>query len=216
MTVSPKQSSSHHIRINPFEQGVIFLNRITANIFWKTMDTLAYHNRKIDEIYERIIGGEYTRECNTFHLSKHQKILHIGCGAYPLTEIILAQTTKLPIVGVDKDQRAVQRALHLIKKKKLDQQVTIVNANGLEYSLSGFDVIIISSCSTPKIDVLKTIFSRAPSGTTIIVREIGSALDSIVGYIKKNPELELLDSIRHFKFSIFGPIIWNSLRLKKK
>ncbi|MEM0466352.1 MAG: class I SAM-dependent methyltransferase [Candidatus Thermoplasmatota archaeon] len=180
------------------------------------MDTLAYQNRKIDEIYERIIGAEYARECTVFHLSDHTKILHIGCGAYPLTEIILAQTTDLDIVGIDKDTNAVHHARNLLKKKNLDHRIVITNGNGLDYALTGFDVIIVSSCSSPKIDVLNNIFSRVSPGTSIIVRELGSALDSILNLIKKNPNLELCGRIHHFKLSVFGPIVWNSLHLKKK
>jgi protein-L-isoaspartate O-methyltransferase len=216
MADTPKNKPNYQPQPNSFEKGIIFLNRFTANTFWKIMDNLAYHNRKIDEIYERIIGSEYARECKEFHLSNHKKLIHIGCGAYPLTEIILAEASHLEILGIDKDPTTVKLATNLIRKKNFQHRVTIAYGDGLNYPLNEFDVIIISSCSVPKIDVLKNIFSRAPKGTVIIIRELGSALDTIIDYINHQPEIELVNKIHHFKISWFGPIIWNSLYVRKK
>ena len=216
MSVSSTKYPHYQPRSNLFERSIIFFNRITSNVFWKIMDNLAYRNEKIDEIYEHVIGIEYAKEYKEFHLSNHKKLLHVGCGAYPLSEIILAQATHLEIVGIDKDKATVQHAQNLIRKKHLQHRVTITYGDGVDYPLDGFDVIIVSSCSVPKIEVLKTIFSRAPQGTIIIVRELGSALSTITDLIHQNQHLDIVNRIHHVRLSYFGLIVWNSLYIKKK
>jgi hypothetical protein len=76
----------------------IFLIRTVSNYFWIVVDILSYQNEKIADIYERSIGEEYKNECKTFHISKGKKILHVGCGSYPLTEMTLTELFKVEVV----------------------------------------------------------------------------------------------------------------------
>ena len=54
-------------------------------------------------------------------LTKNDKILHIGCGAYPLTAITIAEQIGAKIVGIDKKFKNVRRAEIIVNKKNLQK-----------------------------------------------------------------------------------------------
>lgn len=198
------------------ERFMIYLNRITANYFWKIVDNLAYSNSKIAEIYERAIGKEYQKELETFDISEKNKILHIGCGAYPLTELMLANLSVREIVGVDKNPKAVKLAKEVIHKKKLDKKIKIEHGNGLNYPVDRFDVIVVSSCSVPKLEILKHILKTAKKQTTIILRELEAPTNYILNYINQHDDIDLENKTHHYTLAFLIPMIWNSFQLKKK
>ncbi|MFW6120908.1 MAG: nicotianamine synthase family protein [Petrotogales bacterium] len=175
---------------------------------------MANKNRKIAEIYEKGIGTEYEKEFKTFGISEHNKVLHIGCGAYPLTEITLVNVTGTKVVGVDKNPKAVNLANEIIRKKNLDEKIAIYTGNGLNYPVDKFDVIIVSSCSIPKEEILENVFKRVKKNSAIIVREIDYAIDYILDYIDHHNDITLVKKMR-FNTMFLIPIFWNALYLKK-
>ena len=124
---------------------LIFLTNRTSNYFWGIADILSNKFDKFAEIYEKSIGSEYKREYKTFGLSQDKKVLHIGCGAYPMTEITLAKLFGIEVTGIDKNPRAVKLAEEFIHKYKLDDKINIEHGDGVNYPANNFDVIIISS-----------------------------------------------------------------------
>jgi precorrin-6B methylase 2 len=160
-------------------------------------------------------GREYKKEYEMLEISKCNKILHIGCGSYPLTEITLATFSSKEIVGIDKNQNAVKLAKEIIRKKKLDESITIHHGNGISFPVKEFDVIIISSCSTPMEKILENIFKKATKNSTIIVRVLDTTIDSIMNYIQKNFDITFVKRL-HFKTYFFIPISWNALYIVNK
>jgi len=193
----------------------IYLDKLFSIYFWKFLDILACKNIKIADLYEKEIGKQYTKEYDQFGLLKHNKILHIGCGAYPLTEIALANSSSAEVVGIDKNPKAVVLAKEIIRRKNLEKKVTITNGDGINYSADGYDVIIISSCSTPKEKVFENIFKRANKNSIIIVRSIDSALNNILEYINGNKDVKYVKKL-HFNTFFFKPHFWYSIYLTKK
>jgi len=200
---------------NVLERLRINSSRKISNYFWKISETVAYKNRKIAELYEKVIGKEYKKEYKTFDILKHNKVLHIGCGAYPLTEIIFSNLSGKKVVGIDKNKKAVMSAREIIRKKNLDNKVTINYGNGINYPVDGFNVIIISSCSMPKEKILENIFKQARKNCIIIVRETNSALNYILNYINQHNDVTIVKKL-HFKTIFLIPVFWNALYLTKK
>lgn len=188
---------------------------ILTNFFWKFIDTVAHKNRKIAEEYEKVIGLHYKKEYEEFGIFKYNKVLHIGCGAYPLTEITLTSSSGIKVVGIDKNLQAVMSAKEIIRKKNLEKNVTIEHGNGINYPAGGYDVIIVSSCSTPKEKVLDNIFKLANKNSLIVVREINSAIDNIIDYINSSNDVRLIKKL-HFSAFFILPVFWYALCLIKK
>ena len=188
--------------------------KVISNYFWKFIDLVACKNKIIAERYERIIGEEYKKEYKTFKILKYNKALHIGCGAYPLTEITLSKKPGKEIVGIDKNHKAVASARNIIQNKKLDKKIKIRHGNGINYSVNGFDIIIISSCSTPKEKILENIFKNANENCIIIVREINSTINPIMDYINQQNQVTYVNKVQ-FSTLFLIPFFWNAIYLTK-
>lgn len=193
----------------------IFLIKKTSNCFWELADSWSYKNEKIATLYNRFIGKEYKKEYQNCAITSNGNVLHIGCGAYPLTEIVLAGCTTGRIVGIDKNARTVTQAQQVIRKSGLEDHITIAHGDGLDFSVDGFDVIIVSSCSLPKVQILQHLFRTAKSQSTIVVREVDIAAYDILQCIYEHTDIELKKQIRHNPFPFLEPIGWTTFCLKK-
>jgi len=195
--------------------AIFFIKRI-SNCFWEIADTWSYQNDIVTRLYNKTIGKEYRKEYENCSISSHTNILHIGCGSYPLTEIILASCTTGQIVGIDKNNKSVLRGQQVIKKNKLDNRINLKHGDGLDFPVEEFDVIIVSSCSQPKVKILQHLFQKVKSQSTIIVREVDIATKDILRSIDAHSEIELKKQIRHNPFPFFEPIGWTTFCLTKK
>lgn len=188
----------------------------TSNCFWELADTWSYKNEKIARLYNKFIGKEYKKEYENCAIQTSANVLHIGCGSYPLTEMVLASCSTGQITGIDKNLQTVTQAREVIKKNRLDDRITILHGDGLDFSVEDFDVIIVSSCSLPKVQILRHLFQKAKAHSTIIVREVDIAADDIVQCLKENQDVDLNKQVRHNPFPFFEPIGWTTFCLKKK
>lgn len=194
----------------------VFLIKKISNCFWEVADSWSYKNDKIAKIYDRSIGKEYRKEYETCGIASDANILHIGCGAYPLTEIVLADCSIGQIIGIDKNPLTVQKAMRVIQRHKLENHISITHGDGLSYPVEDFDVIIVSSCSLPKVKILEHLFLKAKPHSTIIAREVDIAANDILHCIHENPLITIEKQVRHNPFPFFEPIGWTTMCLKKK
>ena len=184
-----------------------------ANIFWKIVDELACKIDKIAKIYEKLIGNEYRKERKKFVLSKAKKILHIGCGSYPITAMVLAEMNDVNIVTIDNNARAVKLANKVIGRKNLDGKIRVEHGYGTRYPLDEFDTIIISGCSVPKIKVLEYVLKNAKLQSRIIVRDSFLDIESIINSLNMHHDITIVEKIENHPFSRIG---WKSFFLIKK
>lgn len=194
---------------------VIFVIRAISNYFWIAVDILSHDNEKIAERYERSIGEEYKNECKAFNISKGKKILHIGCGSYPLTEMTIVRLFEVDVVGIDKNTKAVKRANEVILKKQFDKKIIIEQGNGADYPVEEFDMIIVSSCALPKTDILNHIFTKAKKNSIIVIRDLDTSTDEFLEHINEYKYITIEKRIHHPVPSLM-PIGWNAFYLKKK
>jgi precorrin-6B methylase 2 len=216
LSASEQGMKQHSTNKTIFDIVAIFFIKKISNCFWELADTWSYKNEKIATFYNRFIGKEYQKEYENCAIASNVNVLHIGCGAYPLTEIVLASCSTGHIVGIDKNQKTVTQARQVIEKKKLEDCITITHGDGLDFSVDDFDVIIVSSCSLPKVQILKHLFEKAKSQSTIVVREVDIAANDILQCLDAHHDIELIKQVRHNPFPFFEPIGWTTFYLKKK
>ena len=207
--------TSQNTKENIIERISIFFVKTTSNFFWEVADTWSYKNNKIAQRYNKSIEEEYRKECETCGVSQNAKVLHIGCGAYPLTQLVLAQCSSGTVVGIDKNPLAVQRAREVISRHHLQNKITIHQGNGTDYPVNDFDMILISSCSLPKVQILEHLFKNAKHQSTIIVREVSIATADILHCINAHPEIEIIQQMHHTPFPFYGPLGWDTFYLRK-
>ena len=189
------------------------INRNKANIFWHVIDIVSGLISIFGIYYESYIGKEYEKEKKKFNIKNDQSILHIGCGAYPITAIIFSKYTNKKIVAIDKNPFVVKLAHKVIKKKKLQSKIKIEHGDGSVYDISSFDTIIVSSCSIPKDKVISNVITKSKPNCTIIIRELFSEaiqfkkMIKTYEYIKKNGEIDC---------NVFPNLHWISFCFRKK
>jgi protein-L-isoaspartate O-methyltransferase len=194
-----------------------FLDIITiknSNAFWKIVDNLSYNLEKLGDLYEKTISDSYVRESELFDISDSKNILHIGCGAYPITTITLAKFNGGNIVGIDKNPKAVEKAVEIVKTKGIENRVKIERGDGISYPVENFDAIIVSSCSIPKSKILEHLFTSAKPSCKIIIRERFGPSKLVSSYIHEyNDTIKLVNRIQNYAFPTFR---WDSFYLLKK
>jgi protein-L-isoaspartate O-methyltransferase len=195
--------------------AIYFIKKV-SNYLWEIADTWSYKNEKIAQLYNKFIEKEYRKEYENCDVHGNVDILHIGCGAYPLTDIVLASCSTGHIVGIDKNPQTVKRAQQIIQKNKLENRILIKHGDGQDYSVNNFDFIIISSCSLPKVKILNHIFQKAKSPSTIIVREVDIATNDILQCIDAYEGILIKKQVHHNPFPFFEPIGWTTFYLEKK
>ncbi len=168
---------------------------------------------KFAQLYEKSISKEYKRESKMFDISASKNILHIGCGAYPVTAMTLEKMNGKKIVAIDSNPKAIELAKQVINKKKINDKISIENGDGTNYPVKEFDAIIISGCSVPKIQVLKHVINTAKPNSKIIVRELFRTSSLITQIINSYENIELIKKITNTPFPFFR---WKSFYLIKK
>ena len=182
-------------------------------LFWKYVDYIASKMDKIAKAYENTVGKEYRKEIDNFNLKDDKKILHIGCGAYPITALILAEMNNTEIITIDSNHRSIKLANKVIHKKKLEDKIKVEYGDATNYPLNGFDTIIISGCSVPKIQVFSYIIKNAKPNSKIIIRDSFLNIESILSNIAPNQNVKIAKKIKNHAFTNSN---WTSYCLLKK
>lgn len=196
---------------------LIYMMEKISNYYWFIIDNLAFKLDKLAEMYyKKSIGSQYRMEYQTFNISKNDKVLHIGSGAFPLTEITLAEEMGNTVVGIDKSRKAVEYADDVVRRKNLQDKIKINLGNGKDYPIKEFDVIIISSCASPMLKIIEHVFKNSKSDSKIIIRMIETSLKPLIEYIDQQRNIILVKKIEHHPFPFLKPFGWQSFYLMKK
>lgn len=189
-----------------------------SNLLWRAIDLLAETFPVIAQhYYQKIIGTEYQKEYAQFNITTNDCILHIGCGTFPLTEMILSSTCKpQKIIGIDNRKQATTIAQKFITTYQNKSNIIIKHGDGKTFDLTGFTTIIISSCASPKTEILAHILNQAMPQTKIILREVESSAPTILHYVHAQKELSIQDTLSHHPFPFVQPFGWISYLLIKK
>ncbi len=211
----PKPSAN--FQLTKFRRYAVNVVKKFSNLFWEIADDWSYKDERIAHYYDRTIGGDYEREYSLCSIPPDSKVLHIGCGAYPLTEMTLAQEAHVrSVVGIDHTPITVDRAREVIRRRNLQGKISIEHGDGIDYPVEDFDVIIASSCSFPKVLILKHLLSAAKHGSKIIVRELDIGAGDILAGISIYQGITLQKCMRHNPFPFVEPMGWSTYCLQKE
>jgi len=85
-----------------------------------------------------------SHEIQMLNIIPSEKVLHLGCGAFPSATISIAKEKKTHVVGIDNNYIAMKLARSQIKKKNLSDFVAIEYGDGTNYPVQDFDIIYIA------------------------------------------------------------------------
>ena len=198
---------------------VQFLNKMIKryiNTYWTIVDLLS---RKFtifsDFFYQKTISDEYDKEHKAIQLKKTDVILHIGCGVFPYSAIVLSKKPHQKIVAIDKNFRIIHHARNIIHEKNLDDTISIDVGDGGSYDLESFSVIILSSCVDLTGNVLDHIIATAKPGTRFIIRELRPMSKHVKNYLKQKKDITLIHQYGTFSFPFYSILGWDSFIIKK-
>ena len=209
-------ADENHRKQTLLRRFFIGLFRVKSILFWELVDLLSGKNQKIAAIYKNAIVNEYNKEYNFLQIQPTDTILHIGCGAYPLTEMTLVEHSNIKVVGIDNKPKAISHARQIVKTKKLEHHIAIKRGDGINYPVDKFSVIILSSCAYPKLPILKHLVQKAHPDTTIVIRELDIAIDPILEFINNQKKISIRKQIEHTPFPYSITSAWTTLIFKKK
>jgi precorrin-6B methylase 2 len=192
------------------------LNTKLDSYFWQFADSLSCKMEKIAKIYEKTISKEYEKESKLFDISNGKNILHIGCGAYPITAMTISKINGSTITGIDKNAKTIKLAKTVIREKNLYEKITIKQGDGTTYPVEEFDTIIVSGCAYPKQQILEHVFENAKSRSKIIFRTSGLSAKSIIDRINLNQDVAFIEKIENHPFPFVKPFGWQSFYMIKK
>lgn len=138
-----------------------------ANGFWP-LANLYFHL-----IYKK----KLEREMSMAGLNPGASVLHIGCGPCPYTAVFLAEHG-LKVKAVDYNEEAVHKAKCLVKKKHLEDSISITCKDGKSSNNTQYDAIWVSLNVSPKEKVLEQSFLSLKDGGVLIYRNVPRWLSS--------------------------------------
>ncbi len=109
------------------------------------------------------------REMEMVSLCPGDNVLHIGCGALPLTALNLAEKG-LKVTAVDIDPTAVLRAKRFLKQMGGEDAVEVRHADGGKMSANQFDAVWISLHVAPKREIVSNLLSNLRPGAHLVYR----------------------------------------------
>lgn len=197
-----------------FNYSVIdILNIKTTKYFWYFVDKFSCKLDKLADRYIKTYSAVYRKEGKEFGITNVENVLHIGCGAFPISAMTLAEEYGRKIVGIDSNPKVIASAKKVIKKRNLENKIKIEYGNGTNYPLDKFDMVVVSGCAIPKKRVVEHIFQTAKPGTKIIVRELYITNNVLENMINTYDDIKIVKRIDN---SAFITSRWESIYLEKK
>ena len=164
---------------------------LSCSIF-TLLEILAVRIALFDSLLTRWREPIINSEIQLVQIDSSNRVLHLGCGAFPSAAIAIAAKKKTRVVGIDNDSIAVKLARICIKKKGLSSLVTIEYGEGESFQVSDFDVIYIAINVWPIDRVLLHLAQTMKPTAQILCK---GTHNDIVSLLKKK-EFDSLLSIR--------------------
>jgi len=161
------------------------LMRVKNYVYWYIIDMMIAKKDVFLKLYPSNFEKSVEEEIDMASISKNDRVLHIGCGSYPITAIVIEKITGAFVVALDRKYAAVELAEKYRKDKNI-KNIKIEYGDGIKYSAKDFDVIIITSIVMPRKEVLDNIFKTSNRNCRIICRELDDAKNSSKRYILFN------------------------------
>ncbi len=125
------------------------------------------------------------KEIQMVSLRPGDSVMHIGCGALPLTALKLAQKG-LEVTAVDVDPEAVQRAERFLRRMGVGDAVQLQLADGANMAAEQFDAVWVSLHVVCKKEVVSNLLSGLRPGARLVYRNPRGLLSYL--YPRVRPE----------------------------
>ena len=109
------------------------------------------------------------KELNFSSLETDASLLHLGCGPYPFTALILAEKGYY-VDAVDRDPEVLSMAQNVIQSSQVSDRINLINGEGTKLDYSTYDAVWISFSVSPRYRCIQQVLKTLKSGGQIIYR----------------------------------------------
>jgi len=177
--------------------------RALSSYGFTLLEILASRLTIFEQLLTRWRISAFSQEIQLLNVTPHEKVLHIGCGAFPSASLLIARNGSAHVTGIDNNQIAVRLAQSYINKKHLSCQITIEYGNGATYPLQDFDAIFIAINVWPIDRVLSHLAETMKPTARILCK--GSHQDILILLKKKEfqQSFSIASQLQHPKTEAF-------------
>lgn len=118
--------------------------RLISSVLFTALEIFAAKVNLFESLLTKWRTPVLIREIQMLNIIPSEKVLHLGCGAFPSATIFIAEEKKNHVVGIDNNYFAMTLARSYIKKKNLSDVITIEYGDGTNYPVQDFDIIYIA------------------------------------------------------------------------
>lgn len=211
------RKQKEHLIYPPHIRLINLIIKKYVNTYWTIIDLLSNKFSIFSTyLYQNAIKDEYSKEHALLQLTQSDNILHIGCGVFPYSAILLSKKKNNNIIAIDNNKKVIHYAKQMIQNRNLEKTIQVKTGEGTTVDLSPYSVIISSSCVDSSVNVFRNIINTAKPGTRIIIRELRPMSHYLKKMINKQKNITLEHHLSNYTFPFYSILGWDSFILKKK
>jgi len=177
--------------------------RFLSSIFFTVLEIFATKMNIFDSLLTKWRESVLSREIQTLNIMPSEKVLHLGCGAFPSASIFIAKKKKTHVVGIDNNYIAMTLARSYIKKKHLSDLVTIEYGDGTNYPVQDFDIIYIAINVWPIDQVLFHLGQTMKPTARILCKGSHQDINTLLQKKELQSQFSVASSLKHSKSQSF-------------
>lgn len=125
---------------------------------------------RLGQWYSRVFyGSMIQREAAQAGLAPGSRVVHVGCGRFPMTALALAGLG-FEVLAVDHDPQAVATAKKVVSKSQYSSQIQVELADGRGVQYSDYEAVWVSLHVEPKDEILLEAWKGLKVGGRLIYR----------------------------------------------
>ncbi len=115
---------------------------------WETLEMFPLYSR-----YDTLIRSQTEAMC----ITNNSKLVFIGCGAVPMSLILLSRLYGIRSIGLDVSNKTVRLSKKVIKSLGLEKEIEIINKDDLSLEKLDWDIVLVAALAEPKARIFKNI-----------------------------------------------------------
>lgn len=177
--------------------------RFLSSVFFTVLEIFATKMKIFNSLLTKWREPILSREIQTLNIIPSEKVLHLGCGAFPSASIFIAKKKKTHVVGIDNNYIAMTLAQSYIKKKHLSDVVTIEYGDGTNYPIQDFDIIYIAINVWPIDKVLFHLIQTMKPTARILCKGSHQDINTLLQKKEFQSQFSVASSLKHSKSQSF-------------
>ncbi|MEM0492440.1 MAG: hypothetical protein QXS02_00555 [Candidatus Thermoplasmatota archaeon] len=135
------------------------------SLFEKTASTIPI----LSNIYIGLYNDVIKKEIAMANIKTDDKILVIGCGALPVTPVLITRMTGSYVTCIDHDRSVIKKASFFIDSMSLNDKIKVEHADGVGYPIESFNVIVIVYGVKPSDKILAYVSDQIKNKNTRVI-----------------------------------------------